>query len=119
MRTSSTKTAVISTAALYHFMLLSLVAIAIYVISTSAAFAIAGTNSPMGSVLCYVVSLVYGNLGRGLATLAVVIIGIGATLGKVSWGLAITVGIGIAVVFNANLIADAFINASGAGAIGC
>lgn len=62
------------------------------------------TNSAMGNVLCAIVSLVYGNLGRGLATLAVVILGVGATLGKTSWGLALTVAVGISVIFNAHII---------------
>ena len=63
-------------------------------------------QTAMGNVLCKVVDMVYGNLGRGLATLAVIIIGVGATLGKVSWGLAITVGVGISVIFNAENIVD-------------
>ncbi len=63
-------------------------------------------QTAMGNVLCKVVDMVYGNLGRGLATLAVSIIGVGATLGKVSWGLAITVGVGISVIFNAENIVD-------------
>jgi type IV secretory pathway VirB2 component (pilin) len=39
-------------------------------------------------------------MGRGLATLAICIVGVGALLGKVSWGMAITVAIGISIVFN-------------------
>lgn len=69
--------------------------------------ALADTNtgtSPMGNVLCNIVAIVYGNLGRGIATLAVVVIGVGATLGKTSWGLAMIVGVGIAVIFNAHNI---------------
>jgi type IV secretory pathway VirB2 component (pilin) len=40
-------------------------------------------------------------LGRAIAVLSVIVVGIGATLGKVSWGLALTVGTGIATVFGA------------------
>lgn len=58
-------------------------------------------QSPMGNVICAIIGIVYGNLGRGLAVLAVIVVGIGATLGKVSWGLAITVAVGIATVFGA------------------
>ncbi len=61
-------------------------------------------NTPMGEVLCRVVDFMYGNLGRGLATLAVITLGVGALLGKVSWGMAVTVGVGIAVIFNAETI---------------
>lgn len=57
--------------------------------------------SPMGNVICFIIGIIYGNLGRGLAVLAVIIVGIGATLGKVSWGLAMTVAIGVGTVFGA------------------
>ena len=70
------------------------------------AFAV-GTNTPMGNVLCTVVLWFTGNTGKGLATIAITVIGIGALLGKVSWGMAIIVGIGVAIVFGAAGIVDA------------
>ena len=78
-------------------------AIAVMVVGTmlvTAEPAMAG-QSPMGNVVCCIIGIIYGNLGRGLAVLAVIIVGVGATLGKVSWGLAITVAVGIATVFGA------------------
>src|SRR5262250_954057 len=65
------------------------------------------TDTPMGKVLCTVVGWFTGNTGKGLATIAVTIIGIGALLGKVSWGMAIIVGIGVAIVFGAAGIVEA------------
>ncbi len=89
---------------------------AFMIIMMQSAFAVATTStSPMGDVLCSIVLIVYGNLGRGIATLAVVVIGVGATLGKTSWGLAITVAVGIAVIFNAHAI----VNVIGGGIGGC
>ncbi len=82
-------------------LLLSMAAFGAVLMMTSPVYA-GGAWTPMGDVLCYVASMFYGNLGRGLATLAVIVVGVGATLGKVSWGLAITVAVGIAVVFNAH-----------------
>src|SRR5262245_39574269 len=64
--------------------------------------------SPMGGVLCGIIEIVYGNLGRALATLAVISLGVGAMIGKVSWGLAITVATGIGVVFGAAPITKMF-----------
>ncbi|GIK20357.1 MAG: hypothetical protein BroJett004_25210 [Planctomycetota bacterium] len=69
--------------------------------------AFAGQDTPMGSVLCTVVQWFTGNTGKGLATIAITIIGIGALLGKVSWGMAIIVGIGVAIVFGAAGIVNA------------
>ena len=75
----------------------------------------AGNNTPMGNVLCTVKGWFTGNTGKGLATIAITIIGIGALLGKVSWGMAMIVGIGVAIVFGAAGIVDA-LNAGTAGA---
>lgn len=80
-----------------------MVAIAIYLIAATPAFAAALT--PMGEVLCTVLDFIHGNLGRGLATLAVIMVGVGAMFGKVSWGLAVTVGVGISIIFGSNTLA--------------
>ncbi|MBM3617927.1 MAG: TrbC/VirB2 family protein [Alphaproteobacteria bacterium] len=61
-------------------------------------------QNPLGTVLCNIVSWLTGTTGRALATIAIVIIGIGALMGKVSWGMAIIVAIGIAIVFGAGQI---------------
>src|ERR1700722_9468194 len=66
-------------------------------------------NSPMGSVLCNIIGIIYGNLGRALATLAIIFLGIGALLAKVSWGLALTVCGGIGVIFSAPWIIHNFL----------
>lgn len=58
-------------------------------------------DTPMGYVLCTVATWFLGNTGKGLAVIAITIIGIGALLGRVSWGMAILVGIGVAIVFGA------------------
>ncbi len=74
----------------------------------------ASSNTPMGNVLCTVLAWFTGNTGKGLATIAVTVIGVGALLGKVSWGMAMIVGIGVAIVFGAAGI----VNAMGGGVTG-
>ena len=67
--------------------------------------AFASSDTVVGNMLCTVVTWFTGNAGKGLATLAIIVIGIGALMGKVSWGMAIIVGIGVAIVFGAaNLV---------------
>jgi type IV secretion system protein VirB2 len=61
----------------------------------------------LSNVLCNVVSWFTGSIGAGIATLAIIVIGIGALMGKVSWGMAIIVGIGVGVVFGAPTIVSA------------
>ncbi len=78
-------------------LLSALVALGLFATSDAAL----AQQSPMGNVICAIIGIIYGNLGRGIAVLAVIILGVGATIGKVSWGLAMTVGVGIGVVFGA------------------
>lgn len=61
-------------------------------------------GTPMADVLCEIVNWFLGNLGRGLATIGVSAVAIGAIFGKVSWGLALTVAVGIAVMFGASAL---------------
>lgn len=68
------------------------------------ASAYAQTGSPMGDVLCLIVDWMVGNLGWGLATIGISAVGIGAILGKISWGVAFTVMVGCVVMLNATLI---------------
>lgn len=61
-------------------------------------------SSVLGGLLCGVASWFTGTVGQGIATLAIIVIGIGALMGKVSWGMAIIVGLGVAVIFGAPTI---------------
>ena len=72
-----------------------------YVCLISSAYA---TGSPMGDVLCLLVNWMCGNLGVGLATIGISVVGIGACLGKISWGMALTVITGCFVMLNATSV---------------
>lgn len=64
----------------------------------------ASAQNPIGDTLCNVVDWFTGPVGGGIATLAIIIIGIGALMGKVSWGMAIIVGLGVAIIFGADTL---------------
>ena len=67
----------------------------------------------IGYVMCNAMAFFFGNAGKGLATVAIAIIGVGALFGKVSWGLATIVGVGIGIVFGAPSIFYAIAGRSG------
>ena len=69
----------------------------------------------IGQVLCNVVDWFTGKVGQGIATLAIIVVGVGALMGKISWGMAIIVGIGVAVIFGSTAIVDEL----GADGTGC
>lgn len=66
----------------------------------------ADDSSVIGDLLCNVAGWFTGSVGKGIATLAIIVIGIGALMGKVSWGMAIIVGLGVAVIFGAPTIVN-------------
>ena len=68
----------------------------------------AGDFGGVGAKLCTVVQAVTGRIGRAIATIAVVFLGIGAFFGKVTWGLAVAVSIGIFAIFGAATIVTQF-----------
>lgn len=83
---------------------LTAVILAIPNLGSSLAFATGG--DPISDVICNVIDKLTGPVGRAIATVAVVFVGIGLFLGKMSWGLAIAVGIGIGAIFGAAQIVE-------------
>lgn len=76
---------------------------------------LAYAGATIGDVLCNVVDWFTGPVGSGIATLAIIVVGVGALMGKVSWGMAIIVGIGVAVIFGSKTI----VNELGTTGTGC
>jgi type IV secretory pathway VirB2 component (pilin) len=59
------------------------------------------TGNAIADVLCYIIMILYGPAGKALATVAVIMMGFGALMGKVSYSQAFVVAVGIAVTFGA------------------
>lgn len=92
---------------------LSLCLLTAYAVLAMPSLAHAAGGTTVGNLLCNVADWFTGPVGSGIATLAIIVVGLGALMGKVSWGMAIIVGIGIAVIFGAPAIVDEL------GATGC
>jgi type IV secretory pathway VirB2 component (pilin) len=88
---------------LNQYMLCALAFVGVYAASTYAVHAGAGT------VLCNLIinEMFTGMLGKAIATIGVLIVGVGAALGRVSWTMAVTVAVGISCMFAARGIAGA------------
>lgn len=88
-----------------NFVVLSLCAILGIVVSSNAAFA-AENNDAITQVLCNVIGQLSGGIGKAVATIAVIVLGIGLFIGKLSWPLAIATAIGIGMIFGATSIVN-------------
>lgn len=81
---------------------LRILSFVLFAVSTHPAFA----QSALKGTICDVYDLLLNDAGPGIATIAVAALGLGAAFGKVSWGMAITVAVGLAVMFGAAGIAQ-------------
>jgi len=57
-------------------------------------------------VLCTVITALTGTIGKAVATIAIVVLGMGLFLGKLNWPLAIATAIGIGLIFGAPQVAS-------------
>ncbi len=58
-------------------------------------------------IFCNMLGWFTGPVGKGIATLAIIILGIGALFAKVSWGMTMVVAVGVAMVFGSTGIVSA------------
>lgn len=84
-----------------------------WVTTPQLAFA-AASNTPMGNVLCTVLAWAGGNAGRGVTTIGITVLGLGALLGKISWNMALLASVEIALVHgSASIVNSMGANVSG------
>lgn len=81
---------------------------AILAVVAVAMFAPALASADPGQILCTLASATRGNLGRAVATIAVVTVGMAACFGRASWSQAVVVGIGISVMANPGYFTNLF-----------
>jgi type IV secretion system protein VirB2 len=56
----------------------------------------------ISNVLCAIVDKFNGPLGKGISSLAIIVIGVGLFLGKLNWAVAVATAIGIGLIFGAS-----------------
>ena len=82
-------------------------ALAVVMCVTMLSDAAYASNNAIEMVFCNVVNVLNGVTGRAIATVAVIAVGVGALLGKISWGMALIVALGVALIFGAGTIVTA------------
>jgi len=69
--------------------------------------AVQDSDTTARNVLCPAATWWGGHIGKGIATVAITVIGIGALLGKISWGMVMVVSVGFAILVGAAGIINA------------
>ena len=58
-------------------------------------------NTQISNIICNAVNQLTGTIGRSIAILIIISLAISLFLGKVSWGMAIAVAVGMGILFGA------------------
>jgi len=105
MINSKTKSAQSALDMCWHLLALVAVIVGASVLPGAALAAAAGgaggDSNAIEQVFCNVVLILTGTTGKAIATVAVIAVGVGALLGKISWGMALIVALGVALIFGA------------------
>ena len=73
-------------------------------VNNSEAATTVNDGGAIATAMCAVITAMTGVLGKSIATIGLIALAIGLFLGKLSWGLALATGFGIAMIFGAGTI---------------
>ncbi len=65
---------------------------------------ISSAGDAVAGVICNIVDELQGPVARGVAAFGIIFLGFSLFLGKISWGVALALGIGIGAIFGADAI---------------
>jgi type IV secretory pathway VirB2 component (pilin) len=68
--------------------------------------ATAAKDSQISDIICNIVVQLQGPVARGVAAFGIIFLGFSLFLGKISWGVALALGIGIGAIFGAGQIVN-------------
>jgi len=63
---------------------------------------LAAGSETVANTICAIVGELQGPVARGVAAFGIIFLGFSLFLGKISWGVALALGIGIGAIFGAN-----------------
>lgn len=99
-----------STISTFCLVLLAAVAMTVIPDMALAGGTVSSASGGIGEMMCRVVDWFNGPTGKAIATLAIIVLGIAAFFGKVTWGMALMFAIGIFAIFGAANIVEAISN---------
>lgn len=84
------------------FMVFALMVAITYMVLPNLAYC--GTAITIDSILCNITRQISGNIGKAIAILIVISVALGLFVGKITWGVAIAIAVGMGVLFGAESI---------------
>lgn len=104
------------------FMALFLVLMSVFCLSNFGASAADSSETPgnkdqtgITEIICNVIRQVTGGIGKAISILILISMAIGLFLGKITWGLAIAVMVGMGLLFGAPTLVDVIAGSQGGG----
>lgn len=93
---------------LYNGRILQTLLLCFTVLLCSSNFSFVYADDPTGivTIFCNVINQITGGIGKVIAILILISMAIGLFLGKITWGLAIAVMVGMGLLFGASTLVD-------------
>lgn len=85
-------------------LMLALALVAVVLVLPDFAAAATTSDNSVSKVVCNVVLQLKGPVARGIAAFGIIFLGFSLFLGKISWGTALALGIGLGAIFGAEEI---------------
>ncbi|MCH2037281.1 MAG: TrbC/VirB2 family protein [Rickettsiales bacterium] len=63
-------------------------------------------KTSVDNTMCKIVNVMTGRVGQAIGSIAVVFLGIGLFMGKMSWSVALAIALGVAAIFGAGVIVN-------------
>lgn len=86
-----------------YFIFIALIAFILLMPDVSFA-ATAGTSDPISKAMCNIYGMMRGTAAKVIGSIAIIFLAVGLFVGKISWGVAVATGVGIACMFGADTL---------------
>jgi type IV secretion system protein VirB2 len=88
------------------FMLMVVVILLPDMAAAGAETAATAEANQLSRMVCRVINLLQGNIARGVAAFGIIFLGFSLFLGKISWGTAIALALGLGAIFGAQSLVN-------------
>ena len=95
-----------------YYLMLSALAVTAFSLVPESALASSANVKIFARTICNVIAVLQGDVVRAIAAFGVIFLGFSLFLGKITWGVALAIGVGLGAVLGAEQIVNAMGNNS-------
>lgn len=99
-------TTIIETKSIFKALVISFIALAFLIVSPGVEFGALANQTAIQNILCNAVNQLTGGIGRAISIIIIISCAFMLFLGKISWGLGISIAIAMGLLFGAGSVVN-------------